>query len=137
MLFCSSYSADRLHDFYVIASHNAPWKLLYFVAFPLFAFHARPRAWPETDSMVRVMSGAFVGIISSRALYIAGEVPPVSLRRPPVTFISSSSCFVSLLLFVPEEIPFDTDLPLKFIVYAMVGLMVGEGCPAVFSFLQV
>ncbi|KAL6725844.1 hypothetical protein Aduo_007872 [Ancylostoma duodenale] len=37
----------------------------------------------------------------------------------------------------PELIPYDIDLPVKFIVYSMVGFFVSEGCPAIFTYLNI
>ncbi|VDM73604.1 unnamed protein product [Strongylus vulgaris] len=34
-------------------------------------------------------------------------------------------------------IPYDMDLPVKFIVYSTVGFLVSEGCPALFAHLKI
>ena len=39
--------------------------------------------------------------------------------------------------FSADQLPFDVDLPVKFVVYSVVGFMVGEGCPSVFSLLNI
>uniref|UniRef100_A0A1I7XCP3 AcidPPc domain-containing protein n=1 Tax=Heterorhabditis bacteriophora TaxID=37862 RepID=A0A1I7XCP3_HETBA len=36
-----------------------------------------------------------------------------------------------------DDIPYDIDLPVKFVVYSFVGLMVSEGCPAIFKYLNI
>ncbi|PIO73185.1 hypothetical protein TELCIR_04855 [Teladorsagia circumcincta] len=36
-----------------------------------------------------------------------------------------------------DAIPYDVDLPVKFIVYSMVGFFVSEGCPMIFAQLNI
>ncbi|KAK0417752.1 hypothetical protein QR680_013188 [Steinernema hermaphroditum] len=201
LLFVFSGFSDRIHHYYLWASRSQPEALLLFTTIAAFALYAHPRAWPETQSygeLVSVLSGALIGVISSRCLLLGGNEPPRSLmeseRVPPLAqyaarffigctvtavarlvvkvFVKRVVTFVYLAIDLPfysysqmckeseqptkrftwrmrylpvdgktvvdlEKCPFDIDLPVKFVVYAVVGFMVGEGCPHIFQRLGI
>ncbi|TKR68252.1 hypothetical protein L596_024258 [Steinernema carpocapsae] len=201
LLFVFSGFSDRIHQYYVWASRSQPEALFLFATIAAFALYSHPRSWPETQSygeVVSVVSGALMGVISSRYFLIGSTEPPLSLLESEASHPAShyflrfvlgcavtaaarilvkivvkrivhfiyeafdvpfysytQTCkestqptkrFTWRIRYVPtddkstvdlEKCPFDVDLPVKFVVYSVVGFMVGEGCPYLFGRLGI